>query len=316
MNKRTEQTDSNILIVDDDLANIRFLSMLLKEEGYTVRIALNGQTALDTLTTKLPDLILLDITMPDMSGFEVCQHLKASEQYKEIPVIFLSSLEKTVDKVKGFQVGAIDYITKPFAPEEVLARLKTHLSLRIMQRRLEKQNIQLQEAGEQLERRVQERTRELSKANAALRESEERYTDLYNNAPDMYASVDAKSALVLRCNQTLANKLGYSKSEIIGQPIFALYHQDSMAAVQTTFRGFLETGEIHNAEQQLKPRDGSKIDVNMNVTAVRCATKMAKCSTAVPVGLILLNANKLKKRCGNNRNYWKRYLTAHLIYIS
>jgi len=103
----------------------------------------------------------------------------------------------------------------------------------------------------------------------ALRESELRYTDLYDNSPDMYVSVDAKTTLILRCNQTLADKLGYSKEEIVGCPIFDMYHADCLDLVKKTFRVFVETGEVSDAELQLKRKDGSKIDVSLNVTAVR-----------------------------------------------
>ncbi len=260
---------NNILIVDDEPVSVRFLSKILKDQGYIVRIALNGQVALNTIKIKLPDLILLDINMPDINGFEVCQRLKASELYKNIPVIFLSASNKIDDKVKGLQVGGIDYIIKPFFPEEVLARVQTHLSIKIMQQCLATQNIQLQQAHEQLEKRVQERTNKLELTNIALLESEQRYADLYDNAPDMYVSVDAKTTKVKQCNQTLAKKLGYSKQWIIGKPIFELYHLDCMKKVEAAFQTFVETGEIYNAELQLKCKDGSKIDVNLNVTSVR-----------------------------------------------
>jgi len=216
MNKSLlEPSDSNILIVDDEPVGVRFLSSVLKNEGYTVRIALNGHAALATLTTKLPDLILLDITMPDMSGFEVCQRLKASEQYKEIPVIFITGLEKIVDKVKGFQVGGLDYIIKPFAPEEVLARVKTHLSLRIMQRRLEKQNIQLLEASELLERRVQERTE-------ALREQHKLLETVFDSTPDLYVLKD-ENGIYRSVNTAFCEFLGKPKQEIIGKTDYDLF---------------------------------------------------------------------------------------------
>ena len=103
----------------------------------------------------------------------------------------------------------------------------------------------------------------------ALKKSETRYADLYDHSPDMYVSVAAENALIRQCNQTLADKIGYSKDEIIGRPIFDLYHPDCMEAVKEAFQLFVETGEVHNAELQLMRKDGSKIDVTLNVTAVR-----------------------------------------------
>src|ERR1017187_957363 len=123
-----------ILIVDDTPANVLLLVRMLTERGYKARTALSGKLALQAARTEAPDLILLDITMPEMNGYEVCAQLKADAALKEIPVIFISALNETIDKVKAFRVGGVDYVTKPFQFEEVHARVQTHLQLR----RLEK----------------------------------------------------------------------------------------------------------------------------------------------------------------------------------
>ena len=128
---------TNILIVDDTHANLRLLVEMIKDRGYTARPARSGRLALQAAASNPPDLILLDITMPDMNGYEVCQHLKANPALREIPVIFLSALHETIDKVKAFQVGGVDFITKPFQIEEVDVRLQTHLKLRANQKDLE-----------------------------------------------------------------------------------------------------------------------------------------------------------------------------------
>lgn len=120
---------NSILIVDDIADNLRVLSGTLSEKGYKIRCAKNGATAIKVATKVIPDLILLDIKMPGMNGYEVCQKLKADVQTKDIPIIFLSALDDVLDKVKAFEVGGVDYITKPFQVEEVLVRVKTHLAL-------------------------------------------------------------------------------------------------------------------------------------------------------------------------------------------
>ena len=120
----------NILIVDDTIANLRLLVNLLRENGYKVRPVTDGNLALEAIQEKHPDLILLDIIMPDLSGYEVCQKLKANPQTKEIPVIFLTALSEGLDKSKAFQIGGEDYITKPFQVEEVLARVANRLTRR------------------------------------------------------------------------------------------------------------------------------------------------------------------------------------------
>src|SRR5512137_1539669 len=109
----------DLLIVDDTVANLRLLSQMLTDQGYKVRAVSNGTRALDAAQTIPPDLILLDITMPEMDGYEVCRQLKASPRTAEISVLFLSALGETEDKVKGFSVGAVDYVTKPFQLDEL-----------------------------------------------------------------------------------------------------------------------------------------------------------------------------------------------------
>ena len=145
-----EQTTS-ILIVDDTRENLQLLVGMLSNRGYSVRPAPNGKLALATARAEPPDLVLLDIRMPDLDGYEVCRQLKADPRTREIPVIFLSALDETIDKVQAFKVGGIDYITKPFQFEEVVVRIDTHLSLQRLQNRLEQQNILLQQEREKSE---------------------------------------------------------------------------------------------------------------------------------------------------------------------
>lgn len=134
-----KQPAQDILMVDDTPENLEVLAGMLKARGYKVRAAISGELALQAALSQPPDLILLDINMPGMNGYEVCAKLKADEKLKEIPVIFLSALNETIDKVKAFGAGGVDYITKPFQFEEVEARVETHLELR-RQKRLVQEN--------------------------------------------------------------------------------------------------------------------------------------------------------------------------------
>jgi len=127
----------SIMVVDDTPVNLRLLTGMLKERGYKVRPVSSGKFALQTAKHDPPDLILLDILMPEMNGYEVCERLKAEEQLAKIPVIFISALDETMDKVKAFKVGGVDYVTKPFQFEEVEARVATHLELRRQGRQLQ-----------------------------------------------------------------------------------------------------------------------------------------------------------------------------------
>ncbi len=143
---QAQATKGSILIIDDTPENLRILSRLLMYEGYQVCVAIDGAYALDAVRASPPDLILLDIMMPGLDGYETCIQLKADPYTCGIPVIFLSALDDVLDKVKAFEVGGVDYVAKPFQPQEVLARVQAHLALRQLQLELERRNAELEEA--------------------------------------------------------------------------------------------------------------------------------------------------------------------------
>jgi DNA-binding response OmpR family regulator len=149
MVKETSITINNnehrILLVDDKPTNLRFLSQILIDRGYKVQRAISGQLALNAAIASPPDLILLDIMMPEMDGNEVCRNLKAREETKEVPIIFLTALNETLEKVKAFRGGCVDYITKPFQVEELLARIENQLTIQRLSKQLKEQNSQLQQ---------------------------------------------------------------------------------------------------------------------------------------------------------------------------
>ncbi len=151
---------ANILIVDDTPANLRLLGGMLVKQGYKSRPVPNGALALQAVESEPPDLILLDINMPGINGYEVCGRLKADERFRDIPVIFISALGETEDKLRAFSAGGVDYVSKPFQFEEVEARISTHLKLRMLQRELEKHNRHLSEL-------VAEQVKEISEAQHA-----------------------------------------------------------------------------------------------------------------------------------------------------
>lgn len=184
----------DILVVDDNPENLKFLMDLLKSTGYRARPAIDGALALRSVHVRAPALILLDIKMPGMDGFEVCRRLKDDPTSRDIPIIIVTALGDTADKIKAFELGAVDFVTKPLNAEEVLMRVATHLSLALAQKQLQEQNRQLRDAldeadkataalkaaehqlivySQKLEELVAERTRELTEANAKLRELSE-----------------------------------------------------------------------------------------------------------------------------------------------
>ena len=153
---REPNTSSNdVLIVDDEIPNLQLLSELLGREGYQVRPANNPQLAIDSALAQPPTLILLDVRMAAMDGFEVCRRLKQDERTRDIPIIFVSALKDVHEKVRGFEAGGVDFISKPFQEAEVLARVQTHMDLRNMQLNMEEM--------------VAKRTADLAKSEAKYR---------------------------------------------------------------------------------------------------------------------------------------------------
>jgi PleD family two-component response regulator len=161
---QADYPNTNLLIVDDNPDNLRLLGELLNRQGYRVRPVPGGYEAFQVLEVMQPDLILLDINMPGMNGFEICERLKINPATRDIPVIFISAADAVEDKVKGFEMGSVDYITKPFHEKEILIRINTHLRLHFLKRSLE------------------EKVAELERANARVRELSIRdeLTGLYN----------------------------------------------------------------------------------------------------------------------------------------
>ncbi len=152
-----------ILIVDDNVHNLQVLGNILQTEGYKIAVAERGEEALAFIKRKVPNLILLDIVMPGLDGIEVCQRLKGEEATRDVPIIFISVHKDTSEKMKAFQAGGVDYITKPFQREEVLARVSVHIQLQHIREELKRTN-------QELERRIRERTRKLMESNQKLEE--------------------------------------------------------------------------------------------------------------------------------------------------
>ncbi len=217
---KTEDTQNTILIVDDSPDVLNLLFDYLKRAGFKILVAKDGESAIERISHTKPDIILLDIMMPNIDGFETCRLLKENEETKDIPVIFLTALSDTVDRVKGFELGAVDYITKPIRYAELLARINTHLTIHNLQRDLIAQNEHLQEENK-MRRRVQD----------ALRESRLRYRLLAENSTDMISrqTMDGVYRYVSPACRTI---LGYEIEEMIGHSAYEFFHPEDLKVIQ------------------------------------------------------------------------------------
>jgi len=226
-----------ILVVDDVPANLKLVSDILSGYGYQIRPASSGSMALRTVEAEAPDLILLDVRMPEMDGYEVCRRLKADEKNRSIPVIFLSALDETADKVKGFEAGGVDFITKPFQTVEMLKRIETHLSLRHLQNQLEAQNLQLRqeiverERAEEVLRKQEACLEELVVARTAdlqleiqehkqteetLKDSERRLADIINLLPDPTFAINLEGEVII-WNRGAEEFTGIKSEDMLGK---------------------------------------------------------------------------------------------------
>ncbi len=240
---RHVEGEADVVIVDDNPNNLRLLGNILEADGLKVRPAPNGEMALRSIGIRPPDLILLDIRMPGMDGYEVCSRLKADERTREIPIIFISALQETRDKTAAFQAGGIDYITKPFHREEVLARVRTHLQLHRMQ--------------QNLEQLVAERTEELHQAYISLKKKEQIHREsliqtiaaisLTVEKRDPYTAGHQRRVAILAA--AIARELGLDEHTIEGLRLGAMIHD--IGKLNVPFEILSRPGPLHEVEMTL-----------------------------------------------------------------
>ncbi len=259
----------SILVVDDVPANLAVVAEHLARSGFQIKVASTGEIGLNIAQRTQPDLILLDVMLPGMDGYEVCRLLKADAKTRDIPVIFMTAMTQTDNKIRGFKEGGVDYITKPLQQEEVLARVSTHLHLREL-------TLKLEDAKQDLEQRVIERTAELAEANDSLKKeiverkqtqealarSELEYRSLAENFPDNILRYD-RNCRVIYCNPAIKQNLNLDVERLLGKtPVeFAKSTpadsgEDALLELNTEFEGYvrrvIETGELSEMELTLK----------------------------------------------------------------
>ncbi|OWY67550.1 response regulator receiver protein [cyanobacterium TDX16] len=257
-------SEKTILIVDDIPDNLRVLSATLSQQGYKVRCAKNGNMALKGAQVAAPDLILLDVKMPDIDGYEVCQHLKAETRTREIPIIFMSALDDVLDKVRAFEVGGVDYITKPFQVEEVLARIKNQLALQAAK-------AEIQQLNTKLEQRVEQRTAQLAATNHKLQqeilerqqavqllnESEARLESILNSLEEVVWSVSAQNPALIYLNPAAQKVYGIPTTEFFKNPKLwmEVVHPEDRERVEKGTQ-ILQSQGSHSSEYRIVRADG------------------------------------------------------------
>ena len=273
-----DHAEPTILIIDDDPANLGVISASLEDHGFQILVARDGKSGLQKARYARPGLVLLDVLMPGLDGFEICNRLKNDSITKDIPVIFMTALTATEEKVKGFETGGVDFITKPFQEDEVLARVRAHLSLRMMQRQLKENNDRLIEEiaerrqaednvrklNEELEKRVEERTADLKATNFLLNkeiegrkaaekmrmESEDRYRALAKHVADGIMLVQDNKLLF--ANDAFLFMFGYSdETQLIGKNVFDLISDEFKESYQNILDQLAALSDSHQMDGQM-----------------------------------------------------------------
>ena len=239
----------NILAVDDTSANLMLLAGILSRQGYKVQVASSGPLALQSVESTAPDLILLDIMMPEMDGYEVCSHLKASQTTKDIPVIFISALNSAIDKVKAFAHGGVDYISKPFQFQEVLARVEHQLSIRRLSRQLTEENARLQEEI-RVRQQVEEALRQSAKREHALSQLIQRMRQTLH-LDTIFSATTQELQQLLKCDRVAIYRFnsdwgGEFVSESVANGWIALVQKKTNNTNNQTENSALKTWDIKN----------------------------------------------------------------------
>jgi PAS domain S-box-containing protein len=263
-----------VLIIDDTPVNLGIIAESLESRGLRLVVAQDGMEGLQRAAFVKPDLILLDVMMPGVDGFEVCRRLKANDDTADIPVIFMTALAETEHKITGFQVGGVDYITKPMQIDEVIARVGTHLKLKAMQQQLQQQNAQLQEQQAMLELRVKHRTAELSVSNRLLLEEieerkrieeelalrEREFRTLAENSPDAIVRYD-RDCRRIYFNRAYADATGIATDQALGKTPQECWWIVSPSAEEYTARllRVMDSAETDELQMEMRDKEGNPV---------------------------------------------------------
>ena len=236
-------SQNNLLVVDDTAASLKLLTHLLRTEGYEVRSAISGELALHAAAREPPDLILLDIRMPGMDGFEVCRRLKAQPETRGVPVIFVSAVADAEEKLQGFAVGAVDFVSKPYQRDELLARVHTHLDLNRLRNHLE---------------------REVEARTAELRQSEQRFRGMFENAADAILLVGLDGR-VRDANPAACKMYGYALDEFVGRHTGKITHPEHVRELDAALAA-IQAGQNYAVESVNVRKDGAPFPIEVHIS--------------------------------------------------
>lgn len=298
---REFSSNGDILVVDDCPDNLRLLSSILNERGYKVRSVINGSAALMGAQAQPPDLILLDVNMPDMDGYEVCRLLKEHSQTWDIPVIFISALDEVIDKVKSFSVGGVDYICKPFHVEEVLVRIETQLSVRRLQAKLQQALAQERSLNQQIESMatIEERNHIAREIHDSLGHSLTALTVQLQAAISVIQTDPVKAEFFL----TQAHQLSKTAMQEVRQSVRALRvdpptRQCLEATIRDLAEGFRQvTGITPTVQIDLKESVSLSVSRAIHRIVQEALTNISKYAQATQVQIDLLTIHQASENC-------------------
>ena len=262
-----------VLIVDDNPANLGMLTSYLKEYGYKTPIARNGETAVIRAEINCPDIILLDVVMPGIDGFETCRRLKTNEATQAIPVIFMTALTGTEDKLKGFEAGGVDYVTKPFQQEEILARVATHLQIRELEQSLREQTAKIEKANSEIRLLNEQLRAENRRVSENLKESEHKYHTLVEEISDGYFVVE--SGVIVSANQAFCRMHGYQQADVLGKDFLGFVDPESREDIADIYqKARQEMPHSYLLEYNRLTKDGQCLATEVTAKTTRYENKV------------------------------------------
>ncbi len=268
LNGMDSSESKTVMVVDDVTANLQFISFCLQQCGFKVITVCDGASALMEVEKAPPDLILLDVMMPAIDGFEVCRRLKADTKWRDIPVIFMTAKTGTEDKVRAFGLGAVDYISKPFQREEIIARVTTHLHLYSMKQNLEQKVRERTHALTTVNQKLRQQIVERERVEKALRESEQRFRALVTQAADAMILHDMNGQL-LDVNERTCEGLGYARDELLQMNIADIEVDASGNLATPPAWSDLPRRQPRTLESLYKHKNGRRFPVEIRMTRLR-----------------------------------------------